>query len=376
MILGLILAGAFYATVVLAWLVGQRNGVTAGGAPLFFDYATFRQAGRFALEGHASRAYDDAAMMAAQLATFPGSTTRLPWNYPPSFQLLLMPLAAVPHAAGFIAFGLGGVLALLAARRRFMAALPVGLAVLAPGVFANLLLGQNGLFALALLVVGVGSLRQRPVVAGVALGLLALKPQLALAVPIALLASRAWRALLAAAASQAALAAVAAVGLGVDAWWAFLAKAAHPAAVIGGSSSSRDTVPSLGVLARQLGAGASVAALGQLVGAVLAGVVLARQWRKGDDPLALLAGLGAASLLIAPYLRPYDLVLLLPVTALACRDGSQAGWVLKLAGLAAWLAPALLMFTVPPLQYGALVSLLGLLAVATRKAAPGAIRTR
>lgn len=363
LIVGLSLLAAFYAVVILALLAGLKNGVTRGGAPLFFDFATFWQAGRFAIEGQASRAYDDAAMIAAELAAFSGSTTRLPWNYPPTFQLLMMPFAAMPYMAGFIAYSVAGFGALMLAARRHTPELPLALVVLAPALFVNLFIGQNGLISLSLLVLGVGLLKHRPVLAGVCLGLLAFKPQLALGVPIALIACGAWRALAAAAASQAVLGTVSALALGLDSWRAFVMKVVHPAAIVSRSSSSWDTVPSLGVLARQLGAPATLANLVQLAGALIAAVMLARFWRRHDDPLALMAVLGAASLLIAPYLRPYDLILLLPLTALVWRDGPQAGWALKTAGIVGWLLPALLAFTIPPLQYGALVSLLGLIGV-------------
>jgi hypothetical protein len=63
----------------------------------------------------------------------------------------------------------------------------------APAVMINLVSGQNGAFSAAILAGGLMLLDRRPVLAGLLLGLLCYKPQLAVLVQVALVASGRWR---------------------------------------------------------------------------------------------------------------------------------------------------------------------------------------
>src|SRR6266481_6505738 len=79
------------------------------------------------------------------------------------------------------------------------------LALAFPAVFINLGHGQNGLLTAALLGAALLMLTRQPLLSGTLFGLLAYKPQFALVIPIALLASNQWRAIAAAAATIMAL---------------------------------------------------------------------------------------------------------------------------------------------------------------------------
>jgi len=355
----------FYASLVVQLARSVSGGAVPGGSPVFYDFAAFRQAARFAVEGRAALAYQDSAMIAAQHAAAPAATARLPWNYPPTFQLLLMPLALVPIAVAFALWN-GCLFAAYAfVTRAFWRDDRRWLVILAPGVFVNVFFGQNGLLSFCLLVGGVQLLDKRPWLAGLVLGFMAYKPQLALAVPVVLIAGEAWTALFSAVASQAIFSLLVGAVLGFDSWKRFFDKALHPQSVVNGSSSSWKAVPSLSTLAEQLGLGKAAAtaifAMGALVGAAL----LARGWRRTSDPIVRAGLLGAASLLCAPYLRPYDLVLLMPTVLLALTPG-HASRLLSLTAALAWASPLLLMFAPAPLQYGGLISLACLLVVAAR----------
>src|SRR5205814_7022046 len=96
--------------------------------------------------------------------------------------------------------------------------------LLAPGAAVNLFFGQNGILSTVLLGGGVLLLGSRPILAGVLLGLLAYKPQLAVLAPFALLAGREWRALAAAILSQIALGLLSLLVLGAEPWFAFFDK--------------------------------------------------------------------------------------------------------------------------------------------------------
>jgi hypothetical protein len=80
-------------------------------------------------------------------------------------------------------------------------------------------------------------------------------------------------------------------------------------------------------------------------------------WRRTSDAGLRAAALATATLLVTPYLRAYDLVLLiLPMAALLPVAGTDYRLGERIAVFAAWALPAVLMFTSPPIQYGPIVS--------------------
>ncbi len=360
-----------YAAFVLTAAQTTHHGVALGGAPLFYDFEAFYEAGRFVLRGDAAGAYNDARMIAAEHAAFPGMTLKLPWNYPPTLQLLLTPLAALPYVLAWLVWSVGGYAAFVLTLRPLAGGRVPALLLLAPAAAVNLFFGQNGLYTVALLAGGVGLLDRRPLTAGVLLGLLACKPQFAVLAPLLLMIGGHWRALAAAAASQALLAGGALLLLGPDPWVGFIDRMLHPMSVIRSSSSDWRAVPSLMTFARTCGLGPGPAALAHWTGAAVAALTALWVWRRSPDPALRAATAGAATVLISPYLRAYDLALLAPAVGWlwghARLSPSRPEKVLQqLIAVLAWVAPALLMFSSPQIQYGALISLAVVLALARR----------
>ena len=343
--------------------MNTHNRIGLGGTPLFYDFSVFHQAGVLADTGRAADAYDDGKMISAEHAAFPGSRVRLPWNYPPTFQFLLMPLGALPYAAAWLIWScvLYGCYAMLA-RRLVDNPGPLGFLLLAPGVAVNLFVGQNGILSVVLMGGGVLLLRSRPVLGGILLGMMAYKPQFAVLVPFVLLAGREWRALVAALIFQAALMSLSGMVLGMGPWLAFLHRIAEPAAVFSSSSSDWRTIPSVMIFARTLGLGAQASAICHwTIAAMAAAVAVWIWWKTRDGPLRL-AVLATATLLVTPYLRGYDMALLvLPIAVLLSR--ARLTVVEKIVIFGAWLVPALLMFPSPHIQVGPLVSLAMLIVV-------------
>ena len=353
---------ATYISFVMVAATHTHNRVGLGGSPLFYDFSVFHTVGAMANEGHAAESYDDARMIAAERAAFPGNTLRLPWNYPPTFQVMMMPLGAMPYVAAWLVWSgiLYGFYVLLS-RRLADAPDPLVFLLLAPGAAVNLFFGQNGILSTVLLGGGVLLLGSRPLLAGMLLGLLSYKPQLAVLAPFALMAGREWRALGAAIVSQLALILVSVALLGAEPWFAFLYKLAHPAAVFSSSSSDWRAIPSVMIFARTLGLGdAASSALHWTVAAIAAAFAL-WTWHKTRDGFMRMAVLAAATLLVTPYLRSYDLLLLILPVAVMLR--SQTGTIEKLVIFAAWLMPGVLMFMKTPVQVAPLasVAVIGLL---------------
>jgi len=346
---------AIYVAFVTVAALNTHNRIGLGGAPLFYDFSVFHQAGILAIAGNAADAYDDGRMIAAQHAAFPGSTLRLPWNYPPTFQLMLMPFGALPYVAAWLAWSclLYGCYALLV-RRLVADPRHISFLLLSPGIAVNLFFGQNGVLSVILMGGGVLLLRSRPILSGILLGILAYKPQLAVLAPLVLICGREWRALAAAVVSQGTLVGLSIAVMGVAPWIGFLHKVTHPATVLSSSSDWR-AVPSIMTFAGTIGADVHASAVIHWSIAVLAAGVAMWTWWKTKDALSRLGILATATLLVTPYLRAYDLALMvLSIAALLAR--AQPTILEKAIIFAAWLLPAYLMFVPPQIQFGPLVT--------------------
>src|SRR5581483_2602286 len=95
---------------------------------------------------------------------------------------------------------------------------------LSPPSVLVLVTGQVTFFVAAFTVAGLYALKRRPALAGVLFGLAgALKPQALVLLPLALLATREWRALLTTATTVAAAVVVSALLFGVGAWFEWIA---------------------------------------------------------------------------------------------------------------------------------------------------------
>ena len=141
------------------------------------------------------------------------------WSYPPHLLLMTWPLAFLPYLPAYLVWcAVGMLLYVLAAsdggRRR--GRLFVLLA--APAVWINIFAGQNGFFTSALMIAGLAQLRRRPILSGVCFGLLTIKPQLGLLLPLMLLLTREWRAIAAAVVTTAALVVATGVLFGFSIW--------------------------------------------------------------------------------------------------------------------------------------------------------------
>src|SRR6266568_2789344 len=198
---------AIFAVVFIGWVgLSLPDLVDRRGKPIGYDFMAFWSAARLALAGRPEAAFDGPTIAAIQHAAVPFlPNIWFPWHYPPIFLLVVAPLGLLPYPAALAVFGLGTA-ALWAALVRDV--LPDRRAWI---VAAAALAG----FALLWL-------ERRPVAAGILVGLLAVKPHLALLFPLALLAEGRWRSIAAAAATVLALVAASIVAFGWASWVAFL----------------------------------------------------------------------------------------------------------------------------------------------------------
>lgn len=334
-------AGALILLYVV--LVG-RFLACASTAPRRTDFAQFWAAAVVAREEGAGAVYDLDRLGAAERRLMGPDFPTLPFNYPPPYLLLVLPLGLLPLLAGWCLWTAAGV-ALFAGAMCRSAPHPLTpwLALAFPGVILNVSYGQNGLFLAAAVAAGWTLLGARPLAAGLLLSLLTVKPQLALAVPLALVAGRRWRALAGFVLGTAALTLAATAVLGPSSWEGFVARLSATQRYVDANPVLLGLHASVGSSLRALGLSFGFARLGQLLATLAAGLaVVVASRRHAGRPDLTGAAATAGGLVMAPYLVEYDLALLGPVVAWMAMDGASRGSLTgPLRGLLVllWLVP-------------------------------------
>lgn len=320
---------------ILKPLPGTRFGV---------DFLAFWSAGHLALSGEPEAAYDmDRLLDASQLA-IPGNTDVFVFSYPPTFLVALMPLSALPYAAALALWSLIGIGIFTWSMRRLSHRLATPWMILAfPGVFLNLVQGQNGLITAGLLGLGLSDLEERPIRAGVWFGILAFKPQIAVLIPLALIAGRAWRAL-----TSSVLVGATSLFLSwiLTSWSTFeraLSSLSLAVSLLEAGRLRWDKMPTAFASAFSLGASIDTAHVIHLIIAALALLVTAYHWHRFGFNRPTGAMLATATLLTSPYLTDHDLAILAIPIVLLTIEGTKSGWLRFERALltAAWLAPIL-----------------------------------
>ena len=278
--------------------IGGRAALSGGPTPLF-DFATYNSVLR-QISGH----------------------PELPdyfWSYPPHLLLFTWPLGLLPYLPAFALWCAGGLaLYLWAARaggveRKYMLFLAV-----APGVAVNVFFGQNGFITAALLVGGLANLDRRPLVSGILFGILTVKPQFGLLLPVLLVLTGRWRVIFAAVATTAILVAATSLWFGADVWAEYLRKVTPQQhwLLIHGGGLLVPMVSSAFVNARNIGlpVGADWAVQAVCSAGALA-LVVWTFWRR-RDPVPSLALFVTATFLFSPWMLNYDMVVFGWVVAL------------------------------------------------------------
>jgi hypothetical protein len=327
---------------VVGWCALSRGGLDLLGKPLGTDFLSFYAASKLALGGHAADAYSPSLHHAAEVAVFGRDTGYPAFFYPPLYLLICAPLAVLPYFPALIAWlGATGAAYLAAIRCWWSQRSGWPDALAFPAVLINLGHGQNAFLSAALIGAAAHWLNRRPVLAGVAFGLLAYKPHLGLLLPIALVVAGRWTTIVSAAATVLAFAGLSLWAFGPDVWAAFLANSHLARATLESGLVEPGKMASAFAAVRTLGGPIALAYAVQaaLVLYVLASLVLAqRRSPRGRAEPALLV---TAAVLASPFLLDYDLVILAFPLAWLAGEGMRTGfrpWE-KLVLLAGFVLP-------------------------------------
>lgn len=295
-------------------LVGWMFLVPVPGTAPGGDFLSFYAAGKLALKGAAADAWRPELHEAMQHALVPDFPDYLAFFYPPPYLLLCLPLALLPlpvalvvwtvTTSGAAALGLMALVRSAGGRSLW----PALILFASSGFWLNALVGQNGALSLAILALGFALLDRRPVIAGLVLSLMVIKPQLVIALPFLLAGAGRWRTFGATAAGVAVLGGAALAVFGWDAYGAFFANALAAQSAVTEARVDPALLVSVASALMRAGLPQMVAMLAQ--GAVAIGCLLiALRWSRHRTGAELAALLAALAPLITPYILDYDLVL-------------------------------------------------------------------
>lgn len=343
-------AAILLAVVVLDFRLASAQSFPAfildpGGFPVGRDFLNTWMGGRSAFSGGPANWFDSDVYMAAILkVTGIPDLAPMYWSYPPHLMLFIWPfglLGFLPSYMVWCAVGLalyvwaavaGGV------DRRCWIFLAV-----APAVTVNVFLGQNGFLTAALLIGGLANLDRRPIIAGILFGILTIKPQLGLLLPVLLVLGGHWRVISSAIATTALLVAATAIWFGPDIWIQYLHKVApqqHDLLNVAGVMGW-PIVASAFVNARLVGLPDNHAWMVQgVVSACAFGAVVWTFWRK-RDPVLSQALYVTATFLFSPWILNYDMVVFGWTVALLRQRGNEA-LIDQCLSLAIWMLPFLM----------------------------------
>lgn len=335
--------GAILGAVQLARIAElDANGISLiANKPPSWDFTNLWYAGRLAGAGQLDTLFDVERYREGLRALFAPTIDDSEWSYPPTMLLFGVVLGQLPLALAHALWTLATLaLLLFVMRRAGLSRAGCALLCLSPGVLNNIAFGQNGALTAALLFGGLVAAEARPARAGLAFGLLTVKPQFGLLVPVALAAGRHWRAIAWSAAAAGALVALSLLAFGLEAWRGFAGVTQPLVRTIleapwGEGYHANATTIFMG--ARRLGVGVGPAYAVQAAASLAAAAIVWRLWREPTrDALLRATTTGLLALLATPYSFSYDLVLL-ACAVLAIRRAAGARYDLLLAPL--WLWP-------------------------------------
>jgi hypothetical protein len=201
--------------------------------------------------------------------------------------------------------------------------------------------GQNSLITVAIMVGAFACLDRRPVLAGVLIGLLTLKPQVGFLFPVMLAASGRWRVFFVAAATMVAIVGLTAGLFGWQAWMDFVVKSvpAQNLALADPARIGTPFYPTIFMNLRGIDLSYPVAMAIQVCFslAAIAAVAWAYRFRRAADPQVLMALFFACSIAASPYLLSYDTLAMTFAALILLEAGKLDAAGRRVAQLVYWL---------------------------------------
>jgi hypothetical protein len=339
--------------LALIWALFQgRFLIDQNGMPACIDFSWMWASGKFAASSAPVDAYDYSIFSALRVALVgPVSCILDHFDYPPILMFLTYPLSFMPYLA---AYAVWITITFLLYGSCIYSIVPRPTAVIVAAtpcvVLVNIQYGHNGFLTAGLIGLGLTLMERRSGISGIVLGLLSYKPQFGLLLPGALLASRNWRVFFCAIAAVAALALTASAFFGYETWPSFFSTLIHRDANLMLDDRLVMTFQSPFGLLRWTGAHASVGWVGHVAAAVVVFLSVCAIWTKPAPHAVKAAALCIGSVMVTPYVLPWDLCILAVAAAFLVKDGLQHGFLPgeRLVMFACWLGLFLLLARTGP----------------------------
>lgn len=369
----LTLAVGLYAQLLLT-----ADGLFTSAGPIIGgDYMVFNHAAKVAGTPDMLSIYEMKNLKAQLEAAYPErGDLNFAWMYPPTMSLLLTPFGWPSYLASFALWvALFGGAFFFAAHRLWSDRWAIFFLLATPCVYVAAITGQNGFLTATLVALAGAFADRRPIIAGVAAGLLTIKPQLGLLIPIAFAAAGCWRAFAVAALTAVLFAGASIAAYGLESWTAFIeAMTTHGGrmAQVGFPFSKLATPFGF---ATMLGAPAAVAGAVQALSSLAVAAFVFVVWRRVKEWDIRAAALSAATMLVTPYAFYYELVIMAPAILLMAKRAVEMGWLKyeRITMIAIWILPLTAPGTgeIPGVPTSALSAFLAFFIVA-RRALPAA----
>jgi hypothetical protein len=292
----------------------EHSKQTPGHPARLGDFFALWSYAKIASTHPATELYDLGALHADQVGLGMEPGLQNPFPYPPPFLLVLWPLTLLPYEAAYLVWILGTLALFAWVVVRTCSRLPICVigAVVAPATTVTISAGQSGFLMAALITAGVRLAGPRPILAGVLIGLLSVKPQLGLLVPVAFAAAGFWLAFRVACATVIALAGVTTLVFGWAVWPAWIAMLPVYADMFDREQVRLTYMPTVMANLKLAGVSPPIAKGIQAVAALAVAILVARCFRRHPGRLA------AAALLVGTFLAtPHAMIYELPMTTAA-----------------------------------------------------------
>ena len=351
-----------FEVVIATWWHTDYAISSGGGFLRGNDFIAFWTAADLALRGDFAAAYDVSTIQTVQRQLVGVDNWGvMPWLYPPTFVLLLLPLGLLTYLSALALWQTLPLVGFMFVMSRI--GLPTVLFWLIPlsaAVVQTIVTGQNGLLTALLLGAGLLSLQRNPKMAGIFFALATFKPQLAVLIGPALIFGRHWRALGIMAAALAILILVSVAVFGMEPWLAFFQNLTYAKEQVVLGKLPWRRMPTIFSAVLMSGGDANWAQIiqGMIALAATAGVAWA-WWRPVQFNLRA-ALLVAAIPLVTPFAYDYDLVILLLPIAWLIVDSERIPLIhVEIAAMMlAWVLPtwwALGLVRETDIQFGPLI---------------------
>lgn len=275
------------------------------------DFHAFYIAGKMVINGNIEDAYHYELFAKEQDGFFGKRQGFLAWTYPPPFNLIAAILAALPIGAAYFMFTGASLCAYIFALRKISPAQYIwSIIAVLPAIMLNIRLGQNGLLTASLIGFSLSAFMRQRATAGLPLGLMVIKPHLALGVALMTCLSRRWPTISIAATTTTIILALTTGVFGISIWPAFFNGIDEARRFLWNGTYPLERMTSIYALVYTLGSPPKIAMVAQAISALTSCAAIVVACIKIKKPLHLIGITAIASLYISPYGFDYDMTLL------------------------------------------------------------------